>query len=105
MQRHWLGLCAVFCALGCSSSDGAAPGDDDGGASIDDGGGDDGGPGDDGGDEGGSEAGVTPEGFGKISDNGGRYFVVAGNKTYFQATDSEHGEELWVSDGTTPGTH
>ena len=36
--------------------------------------------------------------------------VVAGSpekgyKAFFAATDSEHGEELWVTDGTKEGTH
>lgn len=36
--------------------------------------------------------------------------VVAGSpekgwKIFFQATDADHGEELWVSDGTAAGTH
>ena len=28
-----------------------------------------------------------------------------GYKAYFSATDAEHGEELWVTDGTPSGTH
>ncbi|MBI1320031.1 MAG: hypothetical protein GC168_13965 [Candidatus Hydrogenedens sp.] len=30
--------------------------------------------------------------------------VAAGDQLFFPATDPEHGEELWVSDGTTAGT-
>ena len=31
-------------------------------------------------------------------------FTVYNGKLYFEATDSLHGQELWVSDGTTSGT-
>ena len=32
-------------------------------------------------------------------------FGIAGGKLFFDANDSVHGNELWVSDGTTAGTH
>jgi ELWxxDGT repeat protein len=42
-------------------------------------------------------------------DQGGKYGCinpyVAGNLVYFQNSDPDHGYELWVSDGTLPGTH
>ncbi len=59
---------------------------------------------------------LTPEGV-ELTTNSDRVIfdkdknlVIAGSKqkgykVYFTATDSEHGEELWVSDGTKEGTH
>lgn len=32
------------------------------------------------------------------------YFTVSGNKVFFNASDDEHGYELFVTDGTGPGT-
>lgn len=34
-----------------------------------------------------------------------RSFCASGNIFYFTGSDSLHGDELWVSDGSTPGTH
>lgn len=42
------------------------------------------------------------QGMGGGSDPG--EFTVAGNQLFFSATDNEHGNELWVTDGTEAGT-
>lgn len=34
-----------------------------------------------------------------------RSFCASGNIFYFMGSDNQHGDELWVSDGSTPGTH
>ena len=34
-----------------------------------------------------------------------RYFTAFNDKLYFQATDEEHGTELWTTDGTENGTN
>ncbi len=34
-----------------------------------------------------------------------QYLITIDNKVLFAATDGEHGYELWISDGTTLGTH
>ena len=57
---------------------------------------------------------LTPEGVTVTTENTRSFdkaknIVVAGSKesgykTYFTARDSEHGEELWVTDGTVAGT-
>jgi ELWxxDGT repeat protein len=53
---------------------------------------------------------MTPAGFGMLADinrsgsSGPMDFVVAGSHTFFTADDGVHGRELWVTDGTTPGT-
>ena len=45
-------------------------------------------------------AGVTPASPGE-----GPVFGVIGGQALFAGTDAAHGSELWVTDGTAPGTH
>jgi len=37
-------------------------------------------------------------------DSGYAYITVLGSRAYFSASDSDHGQELWVTDGTDAGT-
>ena len=58
---------------------------------------------------------LTPEGVKIIIDDAVRFnkqnaLVVAGSptagyKAYFKASDAEHGDELWATDGTPAGTY
>ncbi|MDR2926654.1 MAG: T9SS type A sorting domain-containing protein [Cytophagaceae bacterium] len=55
-------------------------------------------------------AGVKPVITGDRKGDSQKNLVIAGNeskgyKAFFAATDAEHGEELWVTDGTSAGTH
>jgi ELWxxDGT repeat protein len=47
---------------------------------------------------------INPAGDGLTSTAAGDLFVRIGDSLYFEADDGVHGEELWRSDGSTPGT-
>lgn len=48
---------------------------------------------------------ISPDAGGGVYGNGSpQGFCVYNNKVYFSATDGEHGQELWVTDGTEANT-